>query len=105
MPFLKSSYISFANPKLHEAKQFSKILSKSLDSSLQPRAISGDNPPDDQLSAVSWGDTGFKPGTAGHQSGALPLSHHASQNISYMLEYLLHAGIFGYSLNICYMQE
>jgi hypothetical protein len=31
MPFLKQTYISFANPKLHEAKQFSKILSKSLD--------------------------------------------------------------------------
>jgi hypothetical protein len=31
MPFLKQSYISFANPKLHEAQQFSKILSQSLD--------------------------------------------------------------------------
>jgi hypothetical protein len=30
MPFLKQSYISFANPKLHEAQQFSKFLSKSL---------------------------------------------------------------------------
>jgi hypothetical protein len=33
MSFLKQSYISFANPKPHEAKQFSKILSKSLDPS------------------------------------------------------------------------
>jgi hypothetical protein len=33
MPFLKQSCISFANPKQHEAKQFSKILSKSLDPS------------------------------------------------------------------------
>ncbi len=31
MPFIKQSYISFAIPKLYEAKQFSKILSKSLD--------------------------------------------------------------------------
>jgi hypothetical protein len=31
MHFLKQSYISFANPKLHEARQFSNILSKSLD--------------------------------------------------------------------------
>ncbi len=29
-------------------------------------------------SAVGWGDAGFEPGTAGQQSGALPLSHHAS---------------------------
>jgi hypothetical protein len=27
---------------------------------------------------VGWGDTGFEPGTAGQQSGTLPLSHHAS---------------------------
>jgi hypothetical protein len=31
MPFLKQSYVSLANPKLHGAKQFSKILPKSLD--------------------------------------------------------------------------
>jgi hypothetical protein len=35
MLFLKWSYISFAIPKLHEAKQFSKILSKSLDPSAE----------------------------------------------------------------------
>jgi hypothetical protein len=35
MPFLKQSYISFANPKLHEAYKFSKILSKSLDPDAQ----------------------------------------------------------------------
>ncbi len=37
MPFLKQSCISFAIPKLHEAKQFSKILSKSLDPSMYPK--------------------------------------------------------------------
>jgi hypothetical protein len=31
MPFLQKSSISFANPKLHEAYQFSKKISKSLD--------------------------------------------------------------------------
>jgi hypothetical protein len=31
MPFLKQSYLSFANTKLHEAYQFSNILLKSLD--------------------------------------------------------------------------
>jgi hypothetical protein len=41
-------------------------------------AIPGGNPPEDWQSAVGWGDTGFEPGTAGQQSGALPLSHHAS---------------------------
>jgi hypothetical protein len=32
MPIQKQSYKSFANPKLHVEYQFSKILSKSLDS-------------------------------------------------------------------------
>jgi hypothetical protein len=36
MSFLKQSYISFANLKLHEANQFSKILSKSLEANGQP---------------------------------------------------------------------
>jgi hypothetical protein len=41
-------------------------------------AILGGNPPGDWQSAVGWGDAGFEPGTAGQQSGVLPLSHHAS---------------------------
>ncbi len=41
-------------------------------------AIPGGNPPGDWQSAVGWGDARFKPGTAGQQSGMLPLSHHAS---------------------------
>jgi hypothetical protein len=48
------------------------------DVSPQPRAIPGGNPPGDWQSAISWGDSGFEPGTAGQQSGALPLSHYAS---------------------------
>jgi hypothetical protein len=43
----------------------------------QPAAIPGGNPPEDWLSAVGCGDAGFEPGTAGQQSGALTLSHHA----------------------------
>jgi hypothetical protein len=46
----------------------------------QPSAYPGSNPPGDWQSAVGWGDTGFEPGTAGNQSGALPLSYHASLN-------------------------
>jgi hypothetical protein len=38
----------------------------------------GGNPPDDWQSALGWDDAGFEPGTEGQQSGALPLSHHAS---------------------------
>jgi hypothetical protein len=29
------------------------------------------------VSCVGWGDNGFEPRTAGQQSGALQLSHHA----------------------------
>jgi hypothetical protein len=36
------------------------------------------NLPEGWQSAVGWGDARFKLGTAGQQSGALPLSHHAS---------------------------
>jgi hypothetical protein len=39
MPFLKVSYIYFAIPKPHEAKQFSKILSKSLDPTVQVHGV------------------------------------------------------------------
>ncbi len=46
----------------------------------QSSAIPGGNPPGDWQSAVGWGDTRFKPGTAGQQSGVLPLSHHTSLN-------------------------
>ncbi len=38
----------------------------------------GGNPPEDWQSAVGWGDARFEPGTAGQQSGSLPLSYHAS---------------------------
>ncbi len=44
----------------------------------QPSAIPVGNPPEDWQSVAGWGDAGFEPGTAGQQSGALPLSHHAS---------------------------
>jgi hypothetical protein len=53
-------------------------LSPLTEVSLQPTAIPGGKPPGDRQSAVGWGDTGFKPGTAGQLSGPLPLSHHAS---------------------------
>ncbi len=35
---------------------------------MHPSAIPGGNPPGDWQSAVGWGDTGFKPGTAEQQS-------------------------------------
>jgi hypothetical protein len=44
----------------------------------QPSAISSGNPPGDWQSAMGWGDAMFELGTAGKQSGALPLNHHAS---------------------------
>ncbi len=57
---------------------FFSPLSRLTEVSPQPSAIPGGNPPQDWQSAMDWGDAGFKPGTAGQQSGALPLSHHAS---------------------------
>jgi hypothetical protein len=33
----------------------------------------------------AWGDSGFEPWTTGQQSGALPLSHHASLRKNYRL--------------------
>ncbi len=42
--------------------------------SSQPSAIPGGNPPEGWRSAVGWGDAEFEPGTAGQQSGTLPLS-------------------------------
>ncbi len=47
----------------------------------QPSAIPGGNPPGDWQSAVGWGNAIFEPGTAGQQSGTLPLSHHASLTV------------------------
>jgi hypothetical protein len=41
-------------------------------------AIPGGNSPEDWQSTVGWGDAVFEPRTAGQQSDALPLSHHAS---------------------------
>jgi hypothetical protein len=46
--------------------------------SSQPSAIPGGNPPGDRQWAVGWWVAGLEPGTAGQQSGALPLSHNAS---------------------------
>ncbi len=51
-------------------------LSPLTEVSSQPSAIPGGNPPGDWQSAVGWGDAGFESGTAGQQSGVLPLSHH-----------------------------
>jgi hypothetical protein len=65
-----SSYF-FGEPAVH-CSQFSPLLPLT-------KISPGGNPPEDGQSAVGWGDAGFKPGTVGHQSGALPLSHHASQ--------------------------
>jgi hypothetical protein len=66
----------FGKPAAHFSK-FSS-LSPLTEVSPQPCAIPGGNPPDNWQSAIGWGDTGSEPGTAGQQSGALPLSHHAS---------------------------
>jgi hypothetical protein len=56
--------------------------------SLQPSAIPGGNPPEDWQSAMGWGDAGFEPGTAGQQSGILPLSHHTSLRATTLLSKL-----------------
>jgi hypothetical protein len=58
--------------------QFSHLLPLT-EVSPQASAIPGGNSPGDwQQSAVGWGETEFETGTAGQQSGTLPLSHHAS---------------------------
>jgi hypothetical protein len=66
----------FGEPAVHFFK-FSPM-SPLTEVSPQPSAIPGGNPPEDWQSAVGSGDAGFEPGTAGQQSGTLPLSHHAS---------------------------
>jgi hypothetical protein len=74
-----SSFFSlyvFGEPAVHSS--FSP-LSPLTEVSPQPSAIPGGNPPGDWQSAVGWGDAGFEPGTAGQQSGVLPLCHHGSQ--------------------------
>jgi hypothetical protein len=68
-------------PAVHFSQYFPLLTLTEV--SPQPSAIPGGNPPGDGQSAVGWGDDGFEPGTAGQQtagqqSGALPLSHHAS---------------------------
>jgi hypothetical protein len=63
----------FGEPEVH----FHNFLLRS-EVSLRPSAIPGGNPPGDWQSALGWGDARFEPGTAGLQSGTLPLSHHAS---------------------------
>jgi hypothetical protein len=60
-------------------KKISSSVPGHTEISLRPSAIPGGNPPGDGQSTVGWGDAGFEPGTAGQQSGTLPLSHHASQ--------------------------
>jgi hypothetical protein len=70
------SFNVFGKPAVHFS-YFSPLLPL-IEVSLQPSAIPGCNPPGDWQSAVRWEDARFKPGTAGQQSGMLPLSHHAS---------------------------
>ncbi len=66
----------FGKPAVHFSEFFP--LFPLTEVSPRPSAISGGNPPGDGQSAVGWGYAGFEPETAGQQSGALPLSHHAS---------------------------
>jgi hypothetical protein len=74
--FFFSLYAFFGEPVVHFSQFFPLLPLTEI--SPWPSAIPGGNPPGDGQSAVGWGDTGFEPGTAGQQSGALPLSHHAS---------------------------
>jgi hypothetical protein len=73
--FFFSLYV-FGEPAIHFSQFFPLLPLTEV--SPRPSAIPGGNPPGDWQSAVGWGDAGFEPGTAGQQSGALPLSHHAS---------------------------
>ncbi len=66
----------FGEPAVHFTQFFPLLPLTEV--SPRPSAIPGGNPPGDGQSAVGWGVAGFEPGTAGQQSGALPLSHHAS---------------------------
>ncbi len=69
-------YMFFGEPAVHFSQFFPLLPLTEV--SPRPSAIPDGNPPGDSQSAVGWGDAGFEPGTAGQQSGALPLSHHAS---------------------------
>ncbi len=66
----------FGAPAVHFSQVFPLLLLTEV--SPRPSAIPGGNPPGDGQSAVGWEDAGFEPGTAGQQSGVLPLSHYAS---------------------------
>jgi hypothetical protein len=67
----------FGEPAVHFSQFFPLLPLTEV--SPRPSAIPDGKPPGDSQSAVGWGDAGFEPGTAGQQSGALQLSHHASQ--------------------------
>ncbi len=69
-------YMFFGEPAVHFSQFFPLLPLTEV--SPWPSAIPDGNPQGDRQSAVGWGDAGFEPGTAGQQSGALPLSHHAS---------------------------
>jgi hypothetical protein len=69
-------YMFFGEPTVHFFQFFP--LSPLTEVSLQPSTIPGGNLPEGWQSAVGWGDTRFELGNSGQQSGALPLSHHAS---------------------------
>ncbi len=69
-------YMFFGEPAVHFSQFFPLLPLTEV--SPWPSAIPDGNPPGDSQSAEGLGDAGFEPGTAGHQSGALPLSHHAS---------------------------
>ncbi len=74
-------YMFFGEPAVHFS-QFCPLLPLT-EVSPRPSANPGGNPLGDGQSAVGWGDAGIEPGTAGQQSGALPLSHHASLTAYY----------------------
>ncbi len=69
-------YMFFGEPAVHFSQFFPLLPLTEVRP--RPSAIPGGNPSGDGQSAVGWGDAGFEPRTAGQQSGALPLSHHAS---------------------------
>jgi hypothetical protein len=73
--FFFSLYV-FGEPAVHFRNFLLCFPSQSSACSQVPSQ--GGNPLGDWESAVGWGDAGFEPGTAGQQSGALPLSYHAS---------------------------
>jgi hypothetical protein len=66
----------FGEPAVHFF--YFSPLSPLTEVSPQPSAIPVGNPQGDRQSAVGGDDTGFKPGTVGLQSSALPLSCHIS---------------------------